>query len=63
MTNMENEESRIDSQGTRACSSKKRGRLDKPPRIYWATGLNGLRISPPIKLQTANDSIVNNKRL
>ena len=43
---MKNEDSRIDSQGMRACSSKNGGMLDKPPRIYWAIALDSLRILP-----------------
>ena len=34
-----------------------------PLSFTWATGLNSFRTSPPLKLQTAIDSIVNNKRL
>ena len=33
------------------------GSLDEPPRIYLGYGLNSLRRSPPLKLQTANDSV------
>ena len=43
---MKNEESRIESQGMRVCSSKNVGILDNPPRIYQATALDSLVISP-----------------
>ena len=42
-----NEETRINSHGMRACSSKKKmgGRPDKPPKMYPTTALGILRIS------------------
>ena len=58
-----NQETRINSQSMRTCSSKKRGQLDEPPSVIWAAGFNSLRISPPTNLQTAIDSIVANKEL
>ena len=62
-TNMKNEESRIDSQSMRMCSSKKWGRLDKPPRIYWATGLKSLGISPLKNFELQMAVFVDIKRL
>ena len=42
-----NEETRINSKGTRVCSSKKMGgMLDKPPKTYLTTALGSLGISP-----------------
>ena len=57
-----NEVIRIDSQGMRACSSKMGGCWISPLRF---TGLLPKIASEylPLKLQTANDSIVDNKRL
>ena len=41
------EETRIDSQGMRVCSSKMMGgKLDRPPKMYLVTALGSLRISP-----------------
>ena len=39
------------------------GSWRNPLNVIGAAGLDSLRISPPSKLRTAIDSIVNNKRL